>query len=417
MKNIEDFGAEEIARLPLRQLGGGFTLLSGIRILDLTTSVAGPFATMLMADMGAEVIKVERPGTGDDIRGWGPPFLDGESLWFLSVNRNKRSITLDLLSPDGRSIFEELVAKCDVVILNQPPRTAAKLRLDAASLRFIRPDIVYVSISGFGLEGKRADWTCYDLIAEGYSGIMDLTGEPSSSAQKVGAPAADMLAGQDAAFGALAALFDRGRTGKGHDVEISLVESMTRFLASRIVPFLGSGVPVTRSGGKDSVIAIYQTFETADEPVTLGLGNDAIWRRFWLALDRPDMCENPDYASNEKRRLHREALVEEIQSILIQKPRSHWLSLAETARVPLGPINRVDQVVKDEELQRRGLFYKIRDGEREIPQVGTAIHLDGQSNVTRSAPPRLGADTDDVLRDVLGYCDEQVARLRADGVV
>lgn len=410
MLATETIETEEMARLPLATLGG-FDLLKGIRVLDLTTSIAGPYATMLLADMGADVIKVERSDGGDDTRSWGPPFLNGESLWYLSVNRNKRSVILDILSEEGRRAFDGLLAKSDVVILNHPPKTLKKLGLDAASLRAAKPDLVYVSITGFGLDGERADWTCYDLIAEGYSGIMDLTGEPDTAAQKVGAPAADMLAGQDAAFGALAALFDRARTGKGHDVEVSLVESMTRFLSCRIVPFLGSGVPVTRSGGKDSVIAIYQTFETADEPITLALGNDAIWRRFWNALDRPDMIDNPDYATNEGRREHRGRLVEEIQRILIEKPRSHWLDLAASIRVPAGPINRVDELVRDEALLKRGLFYKL-GGERQIPQVSTGIRMDGRSNGARLAPPRLGADTDAVLREVLGYGDDEILHLR-----
>ena len=413
----EDIGIDdELARLPLRELGAGFDLLAGTRVLDLTTSIAGPYATMLLADMGAEVIKIERPGAGDDTRSWGPPFLHGESLWYLSVNRNKRSVTLDMLSEPGRRVFDDLLEKSDVVILNQPPKTAKKLGLDAASLRARKPDIVYVSITGFGLEGARADWTCYDLIAEGYSGIMDLTGDQDSSAQKIGAPAADMLAGQDAAFGTVAALFDRLRTGRGHVVEVSLVESMTRFLACRIVPFLGSGVPITRSGGKDSVIAIYQTFETADEPMTLALGNDAIWSRFWRALGRPDMIDNPDYATNEGRRAHRERLVEEIQRILIEKPRSHWLQFLASIRVPAGPINSVDQVVRDEALLERGLFYRLR-GEHEVPQVGTGIRMDGRSNGPRLAPPRLGADTDAVLGDILGYRDEEISRLRDQAAI
>jgi crotonobetainyl-CoA:carnitine CoA-transferase CaiB-like acyl-CoA transferase len=414
----EDVGETDgMSALPRRVLGQGFDLLAGTRVLDLTTSIAGPYATMLLADMGAEVVKVERPGTGDDTRGWGPPFLDGESLWYVSVNRNKRSITLDILSDAGRHVFDDLLRKSDVVILNQPPKTLKKLRLEPASLRAKKPDIIYVSITGFGLDGARADWTCYDLIAEGYSGIMDLTGDPGSSAQKIGAPAADMLAGQDAAYGALAALFDRARTGRGHDIEISLVESMTRFLTCRIVPFLGSDVPVTRSGGKDSVIAIYQTFETADEPITLALGNDAIWKRFWAALGRPEMIENPEYATNEGRRAHREHLVDEIQRILIERPRGHWLQFAASIRVPAGPINGVDQVVRDEALIARGLFYKLRDGGREVPQVGSGIHVDGRSNGARRAPPRLGADTDAVLRDVLGYREEDIARLRSQAAL
>ena len=241
--------------LPVRSLAQGFNLLEGVRVVDLTTSVAGPSATMLLADMGAEVLKIERPKGGDDARAWGPPFLDSESLWFLSVNRNKKSIALDYSQPDGLDVLHRLVRLADVVVVNLPPRVARKLKVDAESLHSVRSDLIYVSITGFGLKGERADWTCYDLIAEGYSGIMDITGDAGGEPQKIGAPAADMLAGQDAAFAAVSALFSRQRTGKGHVVDIALVDSMTRFLSCRIMPYLGSGEVPTRSGGKDSVMS------------------------------------------------------------------------------------------------------------------------------------------------------------------
>jgi crotonobetainyl-CoA:carnitine CoA-transferase CaiB-like acyl-CoA transferase len=285
--------------LPLRPVGGGFTLLEGVRVIDLTTSVAGPLATMLLADMGAEVLKIERPVGGDDARAWGPPFLDGESLWFLSVNRNKKSVALDYSRPEGLDILHRLVRLADVVVVNLPPRVARKLKVDAKTLRSLRNELIYVSITGFGLEGERADWTCYDLIAEGYSGIMDLTGSAGEEPQKIGAPAADMLAGQDAAFAVVSALFERQRTGNGHVIDIALVDSMTRFLACRILPYLGSaGVP-TRSGGKDSVIAIYQSFETADDPITLGLGSDNLWQRFLGGCRAARHCRVP---GNENKR-------------------------------------------------------------------------------------------------------------------
>ena len=408
--------------LPLDDLpevgpGPGFDLLAGTRVLDLTTSVAGPMATMLLADMGAEVFKVERPAGGDDSRAWGPPFLNGESLWFLSVNRNKQSLTLDYAKPAGLEVLHDLIRRCDMVVVNQPPRVAAKLGVDARSLQAVRPDLIYVSITGFGLDGERADWTCYDLIAEGYSGVMDLTGEDGGEPQKVGTPAADMLAGQDAAFAAVAALFARTRTGKGRVVDVALVDSMTRFLTCRIVPYLGSGEVPTRSGGKDSVIAIYQAFETADEPITLGLGNDNIWRRFWEALGRPEIADEPAYASNADRRARRAEIVAHIQAILRTEPRAHWLALFRAARIPAGPINGVDEVASDPELQRRGLFYKLTADGRSVPQVGTGIRLDGAANRPRSAPPQLGQHTGAVLRDILGYEEDRIHALAAAGVI
>jgi crotonobetainyl-CoA:carnitine CoA-transferase CaiB-like acyl-CoA transferase len=404
--------------LPVLPTGQGFDLLAGIRILDLTTSVAGPFATMLLADMGAEVIKIERPGSGDDARLWGPPFLHGESLWFLSVNRNKQSLCLDYAKPEGLAALHDLVPLCDVVVVNQPPRVAAKLGVDAETLRGLKPDLIYLSITGFGLAGPRADWTCYDLIAEGYSGVMDLTGERGGEPQKVGTPAADMLAGQDAAFAAVSALFARTRSGQGRVVDVALVDSMTRFLTCRIVPFLGSGEVPTRSGGKDSVIAIYQAFQTADLPITLGLGNDNIWTRFWQALGRPEVAAEPAYSSNADRRGRREEIVARIQEILLTGTRDHWLALFRAARIPAGPINRVDEVAADGDLHDRGLFYRVtREDGSAVPQVGTGFKLDGEHNVPRSAPPKLGEHGPSLLRDLLGYDPERISALQACGAI
>lgn len=382
--------------LPVLKGGGGLALLRGIRVVDLTTSVAGPYATMLLSDFGAEVVKVERP-EGDDARGWGPPFLDGESLWFASVNRNKKSVVLDLNGEDGRAALRRLIGTADVFVTNQPPAVQKKLGLDHETVRAIREDIVFTSITGFGLDGERANLTCYDLIAEGYSGIMDLTGEAGGPAQKVGAPAADMLAGQDAAMATIAALYDRARSGKGRLIDVSLVESMTRFLSCRIVAYLGSGEVPTRSGGTDSVIAIYQTFETADEPLTLGLGNDAIWKRFWDAVGDPDYAARPEFSSNAQRRLHRATIVERIQAILKTRSREHWLALFARTRVPAGPINGVDAVAADAALQKRGLFYALEDGGRLVPQVGLGIRIDGDPGTARSAPPGLGQHSAELL--------------------
>jgi crotonobetainyl-CoA:carnitine CoA-transferase CaiB-like acyl-CoA transferase len=408
-------GTESVA-LPVRQPAEGFQLLAGIRVLDLSTSIAGPYAAMLLGDMGAEVIKIERPGAGDDARAWGPPFLDGESLWYMSVNRNKRSITLDYTKDAGREVLSKLIKASDVVVLNLLSHAQKKLGLDWSACKVLRPDLVHVSITGFGQEGERSDWTCYDLIAEGYSGIMDLTGEPDSVAQKVGTPAADMLAGADAAFAAVSALFERRGTGQGHAIDIALVDSMARFLTCRIVPFLGSGELPRRSGGKDSVIAIYQAFETADFPITLGLGNDAIWQRFWTSVGRAEMGRDTRYDSNSKRREHRTEIVQLIQTLLRDRPRDYWLCLFNGARVPAGPIYRLDEVTRDDHLQRRGLFYTLDADGRRLPQVGTGFHIDGQFNVARMPPPRLGASTGDVLRDVVGLNDAEIDNLRSSGV-
>ncbi len=384
------------AGLPQVNAGGAFSLISGIRVLDLTTSVAGPYATMLLSDFGAEIIKIERP-EGDDARHWGPPFLNDQALWFSAVNRNKKSVVVDLTTPAGKAEINRLLATADVVVTNQPLNVQRKLGLDYESMKAIREDVVFTSISGFGLSGARGDLTCYDLIAEGYSGIMDVTGAADSAPQKIGAPAADMLAGQDAAMATMAALFDRQRSGRGRLVDVSLVESMTRFLSCRISSYMGSGEVPTRSGGTDSVIAIYQAFDTADHPLTLGLGSDAIWQRFWKALGEAGYADNPDFKTNASRRNYRKVIVDHIQSILVTRGRDQWLKLFAQARIPAGPIYRVDEVVADKALQDRGLFFSLVTGERVVPQVGLGIHIDGQPCIPRSAPPNLGEHSSEFL--------------------
>lgn len=372
---------------------------------------------MLLADMGAEVVKVERPRAGDDSRAWGPPFLDGESLWFLSCNRNKRSVTLDYTGDAGRAVLRDLVVRSDVVIVNLVGRVQKKLGVDYATLSTIKPDLVFVSLSGFGLEGARRDFPCYDLIAEGYSSVMDLTGEAENPAQKVGTPAADLIAGMDAAYAAVAALFHRSRTGRGHEIDISMIDSMTRFMAPRIVPYLGSGEVPRRTGARDSVIAIYQVFDTLDDPLTLGLGNDAIWKRFCEAVGKPELGANARYATNVDRRAAREEIVREIQSVLSTQPRDIWLKCFVDAKVPAGPVNRVDQVSSDPELIGRGLFYTDRTNGRRIPQVGIGIGVDGSSASYRLPPPRLGEHTDEVLTSLLSYDAAQIAQLRNQKII
>ena len=355
--------------------------------------------------------------SGDDARAWGPPFLNGESLWFLSVNRAKQSVTLDFSVRSGLEILHKLVAQADVVLLNLVARAQKKLRLDAATLCAINPRLIHVSLTGFGLRGARADLPCYDLIAEGYSGVMDLTGEPDAGPQKVGTPAADMLAGHDAAMAVLAALLRRSRDGKGCEIDVAMVESMSRFMAPRLMPFLGAGELARRSGGRDSVIAIYQVFDTADQPMTLGLGNDAIWRRFWEAVGEPTVGQDPAYASNADRRAHRPEIVQRIAAILRRQPRAHWLELLAKARVPAGPIHRLDELAADPALQESGFVYRTDGPDGAIPQVGLGIRFDGRTEGTGTPPPKLGAHTLDVLRDWLGCSAEEMERLRAQRVI
>lgn len=403
--------------LPPPRDGTPLKLLDGVRVLDLTTSISGPYTTLLLADFGATVVKIEQPGTGDDVRAWGPPFLDGESLWFLSVNRNKHSLTLDYGKPDGLEILKRLVACADVVVVNKTASVQRKLGIDSDSLRCVNTQLIHASISGFGLEGTRNDLPSYDLIAEGYSGVMDLTGEAHGDPQKIGTPAADLLSGTDAALAILAALIDRNRTGQGHCIDVSMIESMTRFMTPRIVPFLGSGEVPRRSGGRDSVIAVYQVFQASDAPLTICLGNDGIWRRFWATLGQPETAQALCYATNSDRRRLRDEIVAKIQAIIGTQPRDYWLGAFREARIPAGPINRIDEVVADKELRERGFFYAIRKGETQIPQVGLGIHVDGNAHTFRKAPPRLGEDSENVLRTWLDIDGEEFQTLRQNGVV
>lgn len=392
-------------------------LLTGIKVLDLTTSVAGPYAGQMLADLGATVVKIEKPRTGDDARAWGPPFLHGESLWFMSVNRGKRSVTLDIGSPAGQEVLCRLVTECDVILLNLVPRAQRKLKIDAKTLRGLNPSLIHVSLTGFGGQGSRADLPCYDLIAEGYSGVMDLTGEAETPPQKVGTPAADLLAGNDAAMAVIAALLRRERIGGGCEIDVSMVESMSRFMAPRLMPYLGSGELSRRTGGRDSVIAIYQVFDTADEPMTLGLGNDAIWTRFWVAVGQPEAGSDASYASNADRRTHRTEIVQRIAALLRTQPRAHWLELLKTARVPAGPLQRLDEVAEDAALHESGFIYQMEGPDGPIPQVGLGIRFDGQTEGTQMPPPKLGADTDDILRTWLNYDAEGIEQLRAQRTI
>lgn len=406
-----------IDTLPFVKTASGLEMLKGVRVLDLTTSIAGPYGTQLLADLGAEVTKIERVRGGDDTRAWGPPFLHGESLWYLSMNRNKESVTLDISRPEGRGILDDLLRSSDVLVVNMVQHVQQKLALDDTTLRAKFPALIHVSLTGFGSQGPRASFPCYDLIAEGYSGVMDLTGEKDSGPQKVGTPAADLLAGQDVALATVAALFERQRTGLGKSIDVSMLASMVRFMAPRIVPYLGSGEPVTRSGGRDSVIAIYQVFDTADEPITLGLGNDAIWQRFWAAVGQPGFGASDAFDSNASRRKERSRIVSAIEALLVTRTREHWLALFHEHRIPAGPINRIDQVVKDPHLLAERLFYAAESASGKVPQVGLGIRFDGSNDTHRRAPPSLGADTGRVLRERLGMSDARIAGLREREIV
>lgn len=404
-------------QLPRKAPGGGINLLHGVRVLDLTNSIAGPYATQLLSDFGAEIIKIERRGRGDDSRGWGPPFLEGRSLWHASVNRNKKSVELDLRKQEGYALFLDLVRICNVLVTNQLTSLRRRMRTDYETLSALKPDLIYVSLTGHGSDGPRAEWACYDLIAEGYSSVMDVTGEAENNPQKIGTPAADLLAGSDAAMAAMAALADTQKSGRGHFIDVSLVASMTRLMSPRIVTYLGSGIVPRRTGAKDSVIAVYQTFETADEMITLALPNDNIWNRFWQVVGDPDFGRDPRFATSESRHAHRTDIVAVIAGILRTRSRESWLALFNDKQIPAGPINRVDEVTQDPELLRKSMFYAIETATEPWPQCGLGIQVDGKDAGFRAAPPELGQHTEEVLRDILGYGAARIAQLRKMQVI
>lgn len=406
-----------LTNLPHRTVTNGLSHLKDVKILDMTTSIAGPYATQLLADFGATVIKIEKREGGDDARAWGPPFLNNESLWFMSMNRNKHSVTLDASTDAGRELLLGLLDKADVLVLNMTPRVQQKLGLTYEALKTRAPHLIHACLTGFGLTGERCDYPCYDLIAEGYSGIMDLTGEPESAAQKVGTPAADLLAGYDLALGIMAALIDRKKSGRGTSIDVSMVKSMTRFCSPRIMSYLGSGEVPRRSGGKDSVIAIYQVFNTADKPISLGLGNDAIWKRFWDVVQEPEFGERQAYSDNTGRREHRDEIVQKISSILLKKNRADWLDLFADHRIPAGPINRIDEITQDAELIQQGFFFQTDGNTGVIPQVGLGISMDGQEHVFRRSPPQLGQDTIEILKTWLGLTQEEISKHQRAGII
>ncbi|HYG42479.1 MAG TPA: CoA transferase [Bordetella sp.] len=413
----KETGGLPFTELPKVDQGAGHALLKGISVLDLSTSIAGPYGTQLLADLGAKVIKIEKPGSGDDARQWGPPFINGESPWYLSVNRNKHSLTLDITCPEGRDVLEKLLEQVDVLVVNLNEHVQKKLGIDYARLQPKFPRLIHASLTGFGLQGRRSHLPCYDLVAEGYSGVMDLTGEPHSDPQKVGTPAADLLAGQDLAMAVLAAYAARERTGAGAQIDVSMQASMTRFMAPRLVSYLSSDELPRRSGGKDSVIAIYQVFDTADKQISLGLGNDAIWRRFWMAVGSPEIAGDPRYSSNAERRAYRDEIVKKIAAILRSRRRDDWLEIFGENRIPAGPINRLDEVAQDADLLQQRFLYQAQAASGPVPQVGLGIAIDGKTPVHRKAPPVLGEDTDAILASMLDLSPADIKQLRDSGAV
>lgn len=394
----------------------GTAALAGLKVLDFTRALAGPFCTMMLGDMGAEVLKIEAPGKGDESRGWGPPFQGGESSYFLSCNRNKESLTLNLKEPDARSIALRLVQEADVLVENFSPGTMARLGLDHAVASEYNPRLVYCSISGFGQEGPNRSLPAYDLILQGMGGLMSITGPKEGPPTKVGVPIADLTAGMFAAHAILAALYHRERTGLGQFVDTSLLDGQLALLTFQAGRYFATGASPGLAGNEHPSIAPYETFKTRDGHLNVACGNDGLWRKLCAALGLMGLAEDPRFVTNAHRLLHRPDLVEVLSAAFSTRKTQEAIALLEEAGVPCGPIYRLEEVFEDQHVRELGLVQAIDHptaGTVEFP--GPPYRFSQSPTELRQAPPRLGEHTDQVLSR-LGYQPSEVEALRRQGI-
>ncbi len=394
------------------------TLLSDILVLDLSRVLAGPYCTMLLADYGADVIKVEEPGSGDGTRGWGPPWVGEESAYFLAANRNKRSLTVDLKAPAGRQLVCDLAARADVVIENFKVGGAAKLGLDYATLAAINPRLVYCSITGYGQTGPYRERAGYDFIIQAQGGIMSITGPEEGEPYKVGVAIADITAGLFATTAILAALHERERSGRGQYIDVALLDAQVAWLANVAHNYLATGEPPARYGNAHPSIVPYETFATADGRIAVGIGTDGQYRKFCIAAGRPGLAEDERFRTNAGRVEQRAHLIPLLQAVFQTRPSDAWLELLAALGVPAGPINDVAAALEDPHVQARGMVQRVEHAtEGSIQVLGPVAKFSRTPATVRSAPPPLGHHTDEVLRDVLGYDAAQIAELRAAKII
>jgi crotonobetainyl-CoA:carnitine CoA-transferase CaiB-like acyl-CoA transferase len=391
--------------------------LDGVRVIDLTTSFAGPVASMYLADMGAEVIKVERPVNGDDSRSWGPPFVGGESAWFLAANRNKRSVCIDIRDERGFEALMRMLASADVFIQSFNPTKLGPLGLEPERLRKRFPRLIYCSLSGFGLEGPDRNLPGYDLVAQARSGLMSVTGEEGRMPQRVSTALSDISAGTVASFTIAAALRRAALTGEGDSIDVTLFDAALALMAPRIASYL-AGEPEPRpSGATDSVLSVYQAFETADRPIVIAVGNDTIWQRTCEVLSLPALAADPTLASNSDRRERREQVIAAFQARLLEKSSEEWLAAFTVAAVPAAPIRFLSDTVTDPQLIARGSIDVMTHPDAgQVQVVGAPWRLASEGGRGRMEPaPRLGSDTCEVLRET-GYTDPEIDELISEGV-
>ncbi|WP_261535765.1 CaiB/BaiF CoA transferase family protein [Burkholderia multivorans] len=399
--------------------------LSHIRVLDLTRVLAGPWCAQTLADFGADVIKIERPGAGDDTRHWGPPYLKdahgadtAEAAYYLAANRNKRSVTVDIATPEGQQIVRELAAQSDVVLENYKVGQLKKYGLDYASLRAVKPDLVYCSVTGFGQTGPYAHRAGYDFIVQGIGGFMSITGErdgvPGGGPQKAGVAIADLATGLYSTIAVLAALAHRDRTGEGQYIDMALLDVQVALLANMNTNFLASGTPPVRWGNAHPNIVPYQTFQTSDGWIIVAVGNDGQFRKFVKAGGRPELADDERFATNPARVRHRDTLVPILAEMVKTRSKTAWIDALEAAGVPCGPINDLAEVFANEQVVARGMEVALpHPCGADVKLVRNPVRMSATPPDARTAPPLLGAHTDDVLRDMLGYDDARIAALKA----
>jgi crotonobetainyl-CoA:carnitine CoA-transferase CaiB-like acyl-CoA transferase len=389
--------------------------LEGIRVVDLTRVVAGPWCTMMLGDLGAEVIKIEQPGKGDDSRAFAPPWQGEESAYFLSVNRNKKSVVLDLKSAAAREVLGRLIDSADVLVENFRPGVMDRLGFGYEAVRVRRPSLVYCSISGFGATGPYRNRGGYDAIAQGEAGIMDLTGPEGGSPYKVGTPIADMVCGTAASQGILAALYVRKDTGLGQFVEISMYEATAALLVYNASAYFATGETPRRRGNAHASIVPYETFEASDGWLTLGVANDDQWRKFCEVVRRPDLGGDARFATQPGRVRHREPLLAEVRAILKERPRDTWLALFDPEGIPCGAIRTVGEVCDGDILRSRNMVAEMDHATAgKVKTIKNPIHLDRTPLDRYAPPPRLGEHTAAVLEG-LGYGPEEIAALQKSG--
>ncbi len=372
--------------------------LSGVRVVDFSRVLAGPLATMILADLGADVVKIERPETGDDTRHWGPPFVGQDAAYFLSLNRNKRSVVLDLSTPEGRTAARHLARRADVVVENFRPGLMASFGLDYHSLAAEDPRLVYCSLVAFSEEGERASRPGYDIIVQALSGLMSFTGHPGGEPTKVGVALLDVIAGLYAANGIQAALLGRARTGRGQKVTVSLFEASLAALVNQAANYLLGGQVPGPMGNEHPNIVPYQLFESADRPFILAAGNDKLFRHTCEVIGRPELADDPRFATNDARVRSRSELIPLMQDAFRAGPAEGWLSALERAGVPCAPVRRLDEVFASPE--GAAIVQDVHDPARgELRLVANPIRLSGELPQVRRPPPGLGEHTDEVMTE------------------